>query len=165
MKTVRARILTALAFAAALLPRAAQAEGLEVVESQPISELWVNPGLYSLHFQRDKGLNDNNIGIGAEYRYSTVSAITAGVIDNSDRKASRYAGWYWQPLALGPVRLGGVAGAMDGYPKYRDGGWFPVLLPAASVEYKRVGLNVLVIPTYKDRLYGAISFQLKLKAF
>ena len=42
---------------------------------------------------------------------------------------------------------------------------FPAVLPAASVEYKRVGLNVLVIPTYKDRVHGAISFQLKLKLF
>jgi len=121
------------------LPPALHAEGITVTQSQPISEFWLNPGLYSLHFQRDKGLNDNNIGIGFEYRYSTVSSVTAGVIDNSDRKTSRYAGWYWQPLALGPVRLGGVAGAMDGYPKFRDGGWFPVVLPAASVEYKRVG--------------------------
>lgn len=153
------------AAAAMLLSPAVHGEGLHVAQSQPISELWLNPGLYSLHFQRDKGLNDNNLGIGFEYRYSTVNSVTAGVIDNSDRKTSRYAGWYWQPLAAGPVRIGAVAGAMDGYPKFRDGGWFPVLLPAASVEYKRVGLNVLVIPTYKDRLYGAISFQLKLKVY
>jgi hypothetical protein len=94
-----------------------------------------------------------------------VSSVTAGVIDNSDRRTSHYAGWYWQPVSLGPVRLGGVVGVIDGYPKFHDGGWFPAVLPAASVEYKRVGLNVLVIPTYKDRVHGAISFQLKLKVF
>ncbi len=147
------------------LTSSAQAEGFGPVASRPISELWINPGLYSFHFQRDKGLNNNNWGLGFEYRYSTVNSVTAGVIDNSDRRTSRYAGWYWQPVAAGPVRLGAVAGAMDGYPKYRDGGWFPVVLPAASVEYKRIGANVLIIPTYKDRLYGAISVQLKLKVF
>jgi hypothetical protein len=143
----------------------AHAAGFTVTESKPISELWINPGLYSVHFQRDKGFNDNNFGFGVEYRYSTVSSVTAGVIDNSDRRTSHYAGWYWQPVSLGPVRLGGVVGVIDGYPKFHDGGWFPAVLPAASVEYKRVGLNVLVIPTYKDRVHGAISFQLKLKVF
>src|SRR5512133_3816651 len=96
----------------------AHAQGFTVTESKPISELWINPGLYSVHLQRDKGFNDNNIGFGAEYRYSTVSSVTAGVIDNSDRQTSHYLGWYWQPVSLGPVRLGGVAGAMDGYPKF-----------------------------------------------
>jgi hypothetical protein len=34
-----------------------------------------------------------------------------------------------------------------------------------SYEYERVGINVAIIPSYKDRLYGGISLQLKLKAF
>ena len=72
---------------------------------------------------------------------------------------------YYQPFKLGPVRLGAVVGAFNGYPKMRDGGWFPALIPTASFEYKRVGVNVAFVPKYKDRLYGALSIQLKLKVF
>lgn len=136
-----------------------------IIESKPISELWLNPGLYSYHFQKDKGLNNNNLGLGGEYRYSTVSSVTLGAFNNSDRQTSRFAGWYWQPLGLGPVRLGAVVGAMDGYPKMVNSGWFFAAIPTASIEYKNIGANLMFVPSYKDRLYGAISLQLKLKLF
>ena len=63
------------------------------------------------------------------------------------------------------MKLGAVVGAFDGYPKMRDGGWFPALIPAATFEYKRVGVNVAIVPTYKDRLHGGISVQLKFKVW
>ncbi|MES2264935.1 MAG: hypothetical protein V4724_41095 [Pseudomonadota bacterium] len=137
----------------------------ELVEKQPLNELWLTPGFYSFHFQSDKHLNNNNIGFGAEYRYSTVSALTAGRFNNSVRVHSNYAGLLYQPLALGPVRLGAVLAAFNGYPNMRDGGWFPALVPAASFEYGRVGINAVIVPTYKDRIYGSLSIQLKLKLF
>ncbi len=63
------------------------------------------------------------------------------------------------------ARLGAVVGALDGYPKTRDGGWFPAVIPAVSMEYKYVGTNILIVPSYKNRLYGAISVQVKLRVF
>lgn len=148
------------------LPLAAHAEDswLTYVDSKPLHELWLNPGFYSYHFDRNKGLNDSNPGIGAEYRFSTVISATAGRFYNSDRQYSNYAGVYWQPVALGPLRLGAVAGVFSGYPRAHNGGWFPAVIPAVSVEYQRVGANIAIIPGYKDRLYGAISIQLKVKA-
>ncbi len=143
----------------------ADAETFSMIESKPVSELWLNPGLYSYHFQREKALNNNNFGFGGEYRYSTVSSFTLGLIDNSDRKTSHYTGWYWQPLGLGPVRFGAVVGAMDGYPKMVHGGWFFAIIPTATIEYKNVGANLMYVPSYQDRLYGAISLQLKFKVF
>lgn len=136
-----------------------------LIESQPLSETWLNPGFYSYHWQRDLGLNGNNYGIGAEYRFSTVASATAGEFYNSDRDTSKYLGIYYQPVALGPVRLGAALGVFDGYPKMRNGGWFLAAIPVASYEYERVGLNVSFVPSYKDRLYGALSFQLKVKVF
>jgi hypothetical protein len=44
----------------------------------------------------------------------------------------------------------------------RDGGWFPAVVPTLTYE-QRVGVNVGMIPSYKDRLYGGISVKLKLK--
>jgi hypothetical protein len=143
----------------------AGAETFSIIESKPMSELWLNPGFYSYHFQREKGLNNNNIGVGGDYRFSTVSAVTLGLFYNSDRKTSHYAGWYWQPVGVGPVRFGAVIGAMDGYPKMVDGGWFFAAIPTASIEYKNVGANLMFVPSYQDRLYGALSLQLKLKVF
>ena len=135
-----------------------------IIDSKPISELWLNPGFYSYHFQKNKGLNNRNFGLGGEYRYSTVSSFTLGVFDNSDRQISRYAGWYWQPLGLGPVRAGAVVVAIDGYP-FWSGGWFIAVIPTASIDFKYIGANLLFIPGYKDKLYGSITLQLKLRLF
>ncbi|OEZ63977.1 hypothetical protein [Duganella sp. HH105] len=147
------------------LSAGAMADTFETIESAPLKEVWLNGGFYSYHFQRDKGLNDSNPGLGGEYRYSTVASATAGRFYNSDRAYSNYVGVYYQPWKVGPVRLGAVAGGFSGYPKMRDGGWFLAAIPTASFEYKSVGVNVAIVPTYKDRLYGAISVQLKLKVF
>jgi len=37
------------------------------------------------------------------------------------------------------------------------------VLPVASWESQRFGLNVAFVPPLKDRLYGAVSFQLKFR--
>ena len=149
----------------ACLSGAAWADTFETIEAAPLKEVWLNGGFYSYHFQRDKGLNDSNPGLGGEYRFSTVASVTAGRFYNSDRAYSNYLGVYYQPWKIGPVRLGAVAGGFSGYPKMRDGGWFLAAIPTASFDYKSVGVNVAIVPTYKDRLYGAISVQLKLKVF
>lgn len=143
----------------------ALADGFETIESKPLQEVWLNGGFYSYHFQRDKGLNDSNPGLGAEWRFSTVASATVGRFYNSDRAYSNYAGVYYQPWKIGPVRIGAVVGGFSGYPKMRDGGWFPAVIPTLSYEYERVGVNVAIVPSYKDRLYGALSIQLKIKAF
>ena len=151
-----------------ILCSAAHAERTELfgmIESQPASEVWLNPGFYSYHFQRDKGFDDRNPGLGGEYRFSTVSSMTAGRFYNSDRQYSNYAGMYYQPFAIGRVRLGAVVGGFNGYPRMRGGGWFLAAIPAASLEYERFGVNLTLVPSYQDRLHGALSFQLKLKVF
>jgi len=144
-------------------PVALADDWLGTIESKPLSELWLNPGFYSYHFQRDKGLNDSNPGLGVEYRVSTVAAVTAGRFYNSDRHYSNYAGFYYQPIAIGPVRFGAVVGGFNGYPKMHEGGWFLAAIPVASFEYQRIGVNLAFVPSYKDRLYGALSVQLKVK--
>ena len=132
-------------------------------DSAPRNELWLDSGFATYHFQSDKDLNGRNPGIGVEYRFSDTSSLTAGRFYNSDRQHSNYAGMYYQPWNVGGVKLGAVAGGFDGYPKMRDGGWFLALIPVATFEYKRVGINLAVIPTYKDRLHGGISVQFKFK--
>jgi hypothetical protein len=156
---------TLFVFGVLIFSGVANAQFFSLLEPKPVSELWLNPGFYSFHFQKDKGLNNNNLGLGVEYRYSTVGSITLGFINNSDRQTSHYAGWYWQPVGMGSVHLGAVVGAMDGYPRMLNGGWFLAVIPTASIEYKKFGANIMFVPSYKDRLYGAISVQLKVKMY
>ena len=52
-------------------------------------------------------------------------------------------------------------GGFDGYPRANNGGWFPALIPTAAIEGRNWGLNIAVVPSIKNRLYGAVSFQLK----
>jgi hypothetical protein len=136
-----------------------------LVESRPVDEIWLNPGFYSYHFDLEKDLNNNNLGLGVEYRYSTINSITAGRFHNSDRQVTSYAAWYWQPLESGPVRLGMLIGALNGYPRARNGDWFLMAIPVASYEYKNIGINLTVVPTIKDTVYGSLTLQFKLKLY
>ena len=152
--------------AALLLPVSAMAQDdswFSKIESDPKSEFWLDSGFATYHFDSDKDLNGANKGLGAEYRFNGTTSATIGRFYNSDRQWSNYAGVIWQPYAIGQVRVGLALAAFDGYPKMRDGGWFPAAIPTLTYEYKRVGVNVGIIPSYKDRLYGGVSLQLKLQ--
>ncbi len=127
------------------------------------SRLWLNAGFYSAHVDTDTGLRNANPGLGFEYRISDDWGATAGRFINSDDARSSYIGAYYQPWRWGTMKLGVVAGAFNGYPKAFNGGWFPAVIPAASLESGHWGLNVALVPPLKDRLYGALSFQLKFR--
>ncbi|MDL9999693.1 hypothetical protein QTI24_13825 [Variovorax sp. J22P240] len=143
-----------LASASLLLPALASAQ-------VDVSQVWINPGFYSLHFDRNKGLEDFNPGIGIEWPIDKTFALTAGAFRNSDRDRSHYVGLYVMPFEFHGVKLGAVVGGFDGYQRSNNGGWFPALIPTAAIEGKHWGLNIAIVPTIKNRLYGAISFQLK----
>lgn len=125
------------------------------------SRLWVNAGFYSAHFDTQKGLRNANPGIGVEYRIDPTWSVTAGRFRNSNNADSSYLGAYYQPWTFAGVKLGAVVGAFNGYPNAYNGGWFPALIPTATLESSHWGLNVALVPPLKDRLYGAVSFQLK----
>ena len=127
------------------------------------SRLWLNAGFYSAHFDTHKGLRNANPGLGFEYRLDESWSATAGRFINSDNAHSSYVGAYYQPWTVSGIRLGVVGGAFNGYPKAFNGGWFPAVIPVATWEGPRFGLNVALVPPLQDRLYGAISFQLKLR--
>ena len=136
---------------------------IHLITPETKNQLWLNPGMASYHFQQDKNFNGGNWGAGAEYRFNSVASVTVGRFYNSDRDYSNYAGVYYQPIAIGPIKLGAVFGGFNGYPGANNGGWFPAVLPALTWEGDWVGANVFVIPTVGDRVHGAISLQLKMK--
>ena len=138
---------------------------IQIVQPEAKNQLWINPGMVSYHFEQDKNLNGGNWGAGLEYRFNTVASATAGRFYNSDRAYSNYAGVYYQPIAIGPIKIGAVIGGFNGYPATNNGGWFAAALPALTWEGDWVGANVFIIPTIGDRVHGAISLQLKFKVF
>jgi hypothetical protein len=138
---------------------------ISLIEPSAKNELWLNPGMVTYHFQTDQNLNGANWGAGAEYRFSSVSSLTAGRFYNSNNAYSNYAGIYYQPLAIGPIKVGAVIGGFSGYSSTNNGGWFPAAVPALTWEGDWVGANVFIIPTIGDRVHGGISLQLKFKVF
>lgn len=148
-----------------ILPLAVRAATPAADGKDGVGALWLNAGFYAYHFQKDRHLNNRAVGFGVAYRFSETVAFTAGGYHNSNWGYSNYLGCYWRPLQLGPVRLGAAFAAVDGYPGTRHGGWFPAVLPTASVEYRRIGLNVFYIPSYQNSVNGSITFQLKFRIF
>ena len=126
-----------------------------------LSKVWLNAGFYSAHFDSNKGLRNANPGLGIEYQIDEKLALTAGRFMNSDSAHSNYLGAYYQPMRFDNFKFGIVGGVFNGYPKAFDGGWFPAVIPVLSWESHQLGMNVMLVPPLKDRLYGAVSFQLK----
>lgn len=122
--------------------------------------LWVSPGLFSYHFDRNAGYRELNWGFGVQSDVSEDWSVLAGNFINSDYARSNYAGLAWQPLSWHAVKIGAVVGAFDGYPAMRNGGGFLAAMPWASIRGRRIGLNLTVVPNYSNRLHGALSGQL-----
>lgn len=132
-------------------------------------QIWLNPGTFSVHFDRDKDLREDNTGLGAEVALASDHVLAAGSFINSNRRRSQFGAYYWRPLHWQPwdikVHAGIAVGAFEGYPNYRNGAWFPAALPMLAIEGNRVGVNVFFVPTIKNRLDGAIALQFKLRAW
>ena len=131
--------------------------------------MWLNPGIFSYHFDRAKDLREDNLGFGAEVVLHDDHSLLAGSIINSDRQRSRYGAYHWRPLhwrvAGLSVSAGLAVGVFDGYPRYRGGGWFVAPMPLLALEGKRFGANIAIIPTLGNRLNGAVAIQFKLRVW
>jgi hypothetical protein len=131
--------------------------------------VWISPGIYSQHFDTSKHLRDDNVGLSIEVDLAPDHAVIGGNYINSDRARTHYGAYEWRPLhwQVAGLELGaGVAlGAFDGYPNYHDGGWFVAPLPVLAVEGRRIGVNLILIPTIQNRLDGALAVQFKLRVW
>lgn len=59
--------------------------------------------------------NEKNWGLGVRYEFTPEWSAQVGFYKNSYSRRSEYALAQWQPLAVGPVRLGAFAGYLSGY--------------------------------------------------
>lgn len=151
---------------AALLPIGAHADPAPD-EFPP--QVWISPGIYSQHFDSSKHLRNNNTGLSAEVAFARDHALIGGSYINSNRARTHYGAYEWRPLhwrvAGLDVGAGVALGAFDGYPNYRNGGWFVAPLPLLSIEGRYVGVNLSVIPAIRNRLDGALAVQIKLRVW
>lgn len=132
-------------------------------------QVWLTPGIYAWHFDRSKDLRDDNPGFGAEVALTEDHIVMGGTYINSNDERTHYVAYQWRPLhwQFANFKVGGgiAIGAFDGYPDYRDGGWFVAPLPVLSVEWRYLGFNFSIVPTIPDRLDGAFAIQVKLRVW
>jgi len=140
-----------------------------VCVSASAHELWVTTGFRSHHTGNNGLYNEHNSGLGAEWRFARDWQLNAGHYKNSMSRGSSYLQAAWMPLELAlpaqaRLRGGASVGAVNGYPAVKDGGWFPTLVPTLALEWQRIGLNLVYIPSIGKRVDGAIALQLKVRA-
>lgn len=136
------------------------------IQESKASELWVNTGGVSYHFDRSKQFNEGHAGVGVEWRANEDLSVMAGFHKNSLSLRSTYASVQYQPLHLGTVKIGVSAGLMTGYPLKNDGGAFFAAIPMVTWEGKRFGVNIGVIPNvHKQHIDGAFVVQFKFKVW
>jgi len=161
------KILRAVAVLYAALHATASLADATPRDSMP--QVWLNPGIYSQHFDSGKGLRNNNIGFGAEVLLANDHILMVGSFVNSNGARTHFGGYQWRPLHWKfsdfDVGAGVILGAFDGYPKYRDGAWFVAPVPVLVIEGRRVGANISLIPTVANRFDGALAVQLKLRVW
>lgn len=63
---------------------------IRLIQPEPNSQLWINPGIVSYHLQLDKNFNNGNWGADLEYCFSDAASITAGRFYKSNFDYSSY---------------------------------------------------------------------------
>ena len=157
------RLLTAAFFLLACICNA-----LAQTPASPGLQVWLDPGLYSVHLKRNQNFRQDNYGFGVGVFPTPEHGFLAGSFINSDRERSRYAAYHWRPwhwTRTAPLRIsaGVIVGLIDGYPNTNAGNPFALALPALSAEYGPLGANLSFIPHPQNG--AAIALQLRLRVW
>jgi len=128
--------------------------------------IWLNAGFLSFHADRSQDYREANIGVGVELLMAPEHGLFAGNYINSDGTRSRYGMYQWRPLQqqIEYLRVGAglIAGAIDGYEKHHNGGWFFGILPMVFFEGERFGANLLIVPASEPE-HRLVAIQLKIR--
>lgn len=98
----------------------------------------------ALHAPSEQEFRTFTPGIGVLCKDGNFSA-GAGVYSNSVGERSKYVMGAWQPLKIGPVKVGAFAGAVDGY-KMNNGKFAPMGGLAVSWGH----IHIIAWPKYKN---------------
>ena len=154
--------------AALLLPPCAGWAQPAVGGEEVAAQWWLSSGFWSHHTRRADRYRQDNTGIGFEWHGGSGWQdwqLNAGHYRNSRNRPSNYLQAGWMPLRLAlpadfSLHAGASVGVVNGYPRMKGGGYFPTFVPALSLQWQRVGLNVVYIPSV-GTVDGAFALQLK----
>jgi hypothetical protein len=121
---------------------------------------WVLTGFLSKHFSEDNRENDKNFGIFFEHDFSRQWGLYFGQYENSGNIKSHLIAATWQPMHIGPVRVGFEAGVVDGYVQLNRGHFAPAALPFLSYAIGPVKANLFCIPPVIKTAEPVCSLQL-----
>lgn len=127
--------------------------------------VWLSPGFLSYHFKNNETLRGKNYGLGTQVDITPSLSLMTGFYLNSFNDRSNYAGFYWRPVDVGFAKIGLVATAIDGYQRMRHGQWFVAAMPAMSIEYRNVGVNLILIPPVGMKIHGSLAAQIKIRVW
>jgi hypothetical protein len=133
--------------------------------------IWLTSGFVSRHFANQNQYTQANPGLGLALKQNDNWTFTAGRFRNSLGDSSRYVQAQWAPSALqtkwGELKMlpSISAGVVDGYKVERNGKIFPTALPLVKFEYRRIGLNLIYVPSIAGKVDGAIALQASLRIF
>lgn len=124
--------------------------------------LWITPGALSYHFKNRDSFNQVHPGLGIEYQLDPNWAVVGGTYKNSNDRWAQYVGTNWIPWQFGPLRMGATAQIANHYNQARNGKPFAFAAPMLTVEHRRMGANIYIIPTIRN-VTGAVALQFKFK--
>jgi len=118
--------------------------------SKATAEPWIVATINSYHFDREKGYEENNWGVGVEENVTDTIKAHVGVYRNSFARHSAYVLGSYSPIKYGRWSVGLAIGPATGYIHSVDviGGG------VVMKEWKHVGFNILIHP-------AAIALQVK----
>jgi len=126
------------------------------------SKIYISPWMQSWHFDQEAGFNNENYGLGFQIDLEDAHSLNIGAFKNSEYHWSRYVSRTWYPLELKKIKVGILAGIFDGYEKESNGGWFLAMMPVFTLSREGYAVNVTAVPSYEDRIRGAIVLQVLL---
>lgn len=112
------------------------------------------PQIHAVAIHAQAGYETVTPGIGVLCRSDQDWLLGTGVVRNSQGSRSLYAMGGWQPLRVGPLKVGAVIGAVNGYSAYK-GGFGP--MGGVFATYRHMHL-LWIPPTPKSAAALAVSF-------
>jgi hypothetical protein len=100
------------------------------------------PQIHIAAIHAQAGYNNDTPGIGLLCPIANNTRLAIGTYRNSLSMQSNYAAIAWQPLRLGPMRVGAMAGVVSGY--RRD--FTPMAALAVSVPVRAIELHMVAVP-------------------
>lgn len=114
------------------------------------------PQIHVAAIHAEAGYNDSTPGVGLLCPIATNIRLAVGTYRNSLSMQSNYASIAWQPVHLGPVRIGALAGVVTGY--RRD--YTPMAALAVTVPVRAIELHLVAVPAVSNAspATAALSF-------